>query len=221
MRIRSPSSSTPLTAYVFLEDNYWGTTSTTLIDHAIIDYYDNFTTARVDYGTPWHHGSETAYPFVESVLINGIPAEQVPMVGAGPSTFTFHFNRDMDPTVQPFVSFGPSAPFTDFRVHPVGGNDAGYNSNVMTFLVQLSTSSSQAVSVQYTTEDGTARAGVDYRATSGVLTFAPGEVEKKVLVPILGNTELDGDRHFHLRLSDPTAEFFRIARHLERSWMTI
>jgi len=204
MRVSSPTSNTPLTAHVLLEDNYWGTTSTTLINHAIIDYNDNFTTAHVDYGTPLEHGAETAYPFVDSVLINGIPAEQVPTLGAGPVTYTVHFNRDMDPETQPFVTFGPAAPFTDYSVHPVGGNDAGYNSNAFEFTVRLSQPASETVTVSYATEDGTAQAGMDYVAPSGRRPVEAGEMEKTVAVPILGDIELEPDKDFHLVLSQPT-----------------
>ena len=41
------------------------------------------------------------------------------------------------------------------------------------------------VTVQYTTSDGTATAGVDYAAISGTLNFAPGQTVKNVVVPIL------------------------------------
>jgi hypothetical protein len=111
--------------YATLLNNYWGTDSTTLIDHAIVGCYDNFTTARIDYGKPPTHGYESTYPFVEGVLINGVSAENVPELGAGRAVFTVTFNRDMDPSVQPFTTFGPSAPYTDFSVHPAGTNELG------------------------------------------------------------------------------------------------
>ena len=39
------------------------------------------------------------------------------------------------------------------------------------------------MTVGYTTVDGTAQAGSDYQATSGTLTFNPGETSKDVTVP--------------------------------------
>lgn len=108
------------TAYSSVVDNYWGTTSTTLINHAIWDYNDDFTSARVLYGTPPPHGFASTYPFVERVLINGAAAETVPLLGGGTATFTVIFNRDMDISVQPFVTFGPETPFTDFIVGALG-----------------------------------------------------------------------------------------------------
>ncbi len=202
MRVTAPSASVP--ACVNLRDNYWGTSNTTLIDHAITDYYDNFTTARVDYGTPPDFGYESTYPFVEEVFVNGVNAITVPTVGAGPTTFTVTFNRDMDTTFQPFVGFGPSPPHTDFQVHPVGGNDAGYNRNEIPFTVSLSQPASEPLRVAYRTVDGTALAGVDYTATSGVLTFEPGVMQAVINVPLLGNTQEEPDKSFFVRLSNAT-----------------
>jgi len=102
--------------YSAMNFNYWGTTSTTLIDHMIVDYNDNFGSAHVDYAPAPAHGYVTTYPFVEQVLINGSPAESVPKLATGRVDFTVTFNRDMDMTVEPFVGFGPAAPYTDFLV---------------------------------------------------------------------------------------------------------
>jgi len=107
------------TGYSILRENYWGTANPVLIDHMIIDYYDNFTSARIDYLPAPAQGFESTWPFVQGVEINSMPAESVPTLNTGPATFTVSFNRDMDPEVVPFVTFGPSKPFTDFTVKPV------------------------------------------------------------------------------------------------------
>jgi hypothetical protein len=57
-----------------------------------------------------------------------------------------------------------------------------------TLVVALSGPTSQSVSFSFTTSNGTATAGSDYIATSGALTFAPGEVEKPVVVLVNGDT---------------------------------
>jgi Calx-beta domain-containing protein len=57
-----------------------------------------------------------------------------------------------------------------------------------TFVVALSTASSQSVSFSFATSNGTATAGSDYVATSGASSFAPGEVEKPVVVLVNGDT---------------------------------
>jgi hypothetical protein len=51
-------------------------------------------------------------------------------------------------------------------------------SNTANFTVSLSTPILVAVTVQYSTANGTAIAGVDFTALEGTLTFAPGETNK-------------------------------------------
>ena len=70
------------------------------------------------------------------------------------------------------------------------------------FTVSLSRQSSAAVTVAYETSDWTATAGSDYTATSGRLTFAPGETRKTIAVPVLADDEEEGDEIFTVRLSD-------------------
>jgi Calx-beta domain len=63
----------------------------------------------------------------------------------------------------------------------------------------------QSASVDYATSNGTAVAGVDYTATSGTLSFAPGETSKTFSVPVSNKDTVDtGPRTLSLRLSHPT-----------------
>ena len=70
------------------------------------------------------------------------------------------------------------------------------------FAVRLSRAASGAVTVDYLTRDGTARAGEDYTATRGTLAFAQGETEKTVAVPLLDDALDEGEETFTLRLSN-------------------
>ena len=58
------------------------------------------------------------------------------------------------------------------------------------------------VTVDYATRDGTARAGQDYTATRGTLTFAAGEKSKTVAVPVLDDALDEGDETLVLTLSN-------------------
>lgn len=72
------------------------------------------------------------------------------------------------------------------------------------FTVSLSAASATPVTVQFSTRNGTAQAGSDYVATSGTLTFAPGEVTKQITVQVNGDTETEGIEEFFVDLSNAT-----------------
>ena len=66
--------------------------------------------------------------------------------------------------------------------------------------------------VDFSTVDGSAKAGVDYAAVNGTLVFQPGNTSVLISVPILANHQLRRDTRFTLQLflpdpsttSDPT-----------------
>ncbi|MDQ1515781.1 MAG: hypothetical protein QOE80_1611, partial [Actinomycetota bacterium] len=74
----------------------------------------------------------------------------------------------------------------------------------MSFTVSLSGPDTRPVAVAFATADGSARAPDDYQATSGTLTFNPGEVAKTVTVAIKGDTLNEPDETFSLVLSSPS-----------------
>ena len=76
------------------------------------------------------------------------------------------------------------------------GNDA-------VFTVSLSTPSSQVVTVEYTTEDGTADAGDDYTTIAETLTFSPGQTTKIIRVPVLVDSTQESSETFTVELSTP------------------
>jgi hypothetical protein len=69
------------------------------------------------------------------------------------------------------------------------------------FTVSLSAAYDQAVTVNYTTDDGTAKAGTDYTATTGSLAFAPGETTKTIPVAVGGNLAAEPDKTFYVNVS--------------------
>ncbi|HYH37693.1 MAG TPA: carbohydrate-binding domain-containing protein [Azospirillum sp.] len=72
------------------------------------------------------------------------------------------------------------------------------------FTVKLSSAATGTVKVNYATVDGTAKAGSDYTAASGTLTFNPGETTKTVAVKVLGDSVAEGTETFSLKLSTAT-----------------
>ena len=73
----------------------------------------------------------------------------------------------------------PSIAVTDTTV--TEGNSGTVNA---TFVVSLSQASDQAVSVHFSTADGSATAPGDYESTSGTLSFAAGETSRTVTVKV-------------------------------------
>lgn len=76
---------------------------------------------------------------------------------------------------------------------------------VASFVVSLSTPSSQTVTVNYATADGTAIAGSDYSSTSGTLTFAPGQTSQTVNVNVTPDLVNEVTESFTLNLSSPSS----------------
>ncbi|MEM9214706.1 MAG: putative Ig domain-containing protein [Cyanobacteria bacterium P01_F01_bin.150] len=69
--------------------------------------------------------------------------------------------------------------------------------------VTLSQSSTQSITVEYQTIEGTAKNNSDYTSVSGTLTFAPGEVSKTIEVPIKGDTIPEAREQFEITLTNP------------------
>jgi subtilisin family serine protease/murein DD-endopeptidase MepM/ murein hydrolase activator NlpD len=113
----------------YINGNYWGTTATDLIyggedgrpPGAIIDSADDFNKGLYVYQPILTEAPESAYPFVADVRFSTDAQTDTLEVGAETVTFTVSFNRDMDTTVQPAVSFGPDVPETDYTVTGIDG----------------------------------------------------------------------------------------------------
>ncbi len=74
------------------------------------------------------------------------------------------------------------------------------------FVVLLNLASGQPVMVDYRTSNGTATAGQDYTETRGTLSFAPGETQMTIQVPVKEDDVYEGDQGetFTLTLSGPS-----------------
>ena len=70
------------------------------------------------------------------------------------------------------------------------------------FAVTLSRAASDPVTVNYATHDGSARAGEDYAAASGTLTFEAGESSKTIAVGVLDDAHDESEETFVLALSN-------------------
>ena len=76
---------------------------------------------------------------------------------------------------------------------------------VLAFAVTLSRAAGGTVAVDYATADGSAHAGVDYRAASGTLEFRAGESSKTVEVTVFDDSHDEGEETLTLRLSNASS----------------
>ena len=72
------------------------------------------------------------------------------------------------------------------------------------FTVELSKTRYEPITVDFTTEDGTATAGSDYTTTRGTLTFDTGPPRKTISVPIIDDAVPEAQEQFTVTLSNPT-----------------
>jgi len=87
----------------------------------------------------------------------------------------------------------------EFVMPPAGGAATV----TATFTVTLSAPCAQPVTVAYATADGTAKQGKDYVATSGTLTFAPGQTQLTISVTVLADALNTSGLTFLVDLTDP------------------
>ncbi|MDY3563725.1 autotransporter-associated beta strand repeat-containing protein [Gemmata sp. JC673] len=148
---------------------------------------------------------------------------------AGGDTFVLISNDSSDAVIGTFAGLSEGGTFllggTTFRISYAGGDgndvtltavplpalsvtgasvaEGNSGTTALTFTVTLSAPSLQTVTVAYATADGTATAGTDYTAASGMLTFAPGVTTQTVTVLVDGDTAVEADETFRVVLSSP------------------
>lgn len=87
----------------------------------------------------------------------------------------------------------------------IGQVEGNAGSTNVTLTVTMDRTSISPVTVNYTTVNGTATiVDLDYVATAGTLTFAPGETTKTITVAVNGDTKLEDYQRFTVKLSAPS-----------------
>ena len=135
----------------------------------------------------------------------------IAVIGDRSAEFTESFVVNVRNTTNAFVfgSWGTGTILDDdtlpqIRISDVTKSEGRGGNNLFTFTVTLSAPSTGPVRVNYLTADGTARAGEDYTAVSGSLTFAPGEMSKTITVVVKGDKKKEANETFSLNLSGAT-----------------
>lgn len=94
-------------------------------------------------------------------------------------------------------------PLPSLSINDVTVTEGNAGSTAAVFTVSLSAASGQTVTVHYATADGTATQPGDYAATSGTLTFAPGQTAHTITVLVQGDTVPEPNETFFVQLDSP------------------
>ncbi len=104
--------------YNFLaDDNYWGTIDEKLIQKQIVDFDTNISFPDYIISPYLETPAETTYPCVADIYILDKDGNEVTTVGNGTIEVHVLFNRDMDTTILPTVTYGPDNPYTDYLIN--------------------------------------------------------------------------------------------------------
>lgn len=103
--------------YIYIcTDNYWGTTDKTLIQKQLIDFDTNIRFGDIVSDPYLSEPASSTYPCVSDIYLVDKNGEKVRNVGNGECEVHVLFNRDMDTSVLPVVTYGPDDPYTDYVV---------------------------------------------------------------------------------------------------------
>jgi subtilisin family serine protease len=110
-------------SYVKMDSNYWGMTDSVKIRRTIHDFLYDARLAVALYSPYLVTPSENNHAIVWKILIDGKnpQEEHIDPIGIGSHRFDVYFNRPMDTTFTPHLSFGVRAPYTQQSVTDSGG----------------------------------------------------------------------------------------------------
>jgi hypothetical protein len=178
------------------------TTGLGLLGSASIDY----ATADATATAPGDYAATTGTATVSN-LLGGSGSTTVKVDVNGDTTperdetFQLLLGNPSDGTIQD--GSGQATILNDDKPHlKVTGTRVSEKDGTAAFTVSLD--GAAAVTVHYATQDGTALAGSDYTTQSGTLNFSRSDTAKTVSVPIVDDTQNEGDETFSLRLSNPS-----------------
>jgi len=98
-------------------------------------------------------------------------------------------------------TYSPGTP--SIAINDLSITEGNSGTKVATFTISLSQPAAKAVTVAFTTSNGTATAGSDYQAVSGTVTFAPGVITQTISVTVMGDTVVEPSETFNVLLSNP------------------
>jgi len=167
------------------------------VDDTAVESSENFTVNASDYTGAGGYENVLYGPSVTTVITdNDVAPTQPPPTQPPP---TEPPPTEPPPTEPPPTDPPPTQAPPEFRI--TGPVKVDEDVGTVTYTISLNKVYDQTVSVQYATQDGTAVAGQDYTAISGVVTFPPGQTSTTVRVPISADTVDEPDENYLIVLS--------------------
>jgi hypothetical protein len=103
-------------------------------------------------------------------------------------------------------------PIPKITINDTGVTEGNSGTTQMNFIITLTNPTSQQVSMDYTTADGTASQNIDYSSVSGHLIITPGNTSYTISVPVYGDTLDEINETFTMNLSNATGATFTKAQ---------
>ena len=126
--LNSPPPNLPVSAYadngntLIPHPNYYGSGSESVVAAALVDFFENGSGILEVNASPVP--SSSAHGIVWKVLVNGLDAqdeyEALDPIGVGEHEFQIYFNRAMDVSVAPKLSYGVTIPYNQRQVSEEG-----------------------------------------------------------------------------------------------------
>jgi hypothetical protein len=160
----------------------------------------------VAYGTDWQAAQAAGAYYGETDVRNiplGDPPLGTPIWQPKPGTNPNRF--------YPIDVTGSNPPPDELNINDITVAEGSNGVVNAVFTVRLSSSSTQTITVDYATQDGSAVAGQDFVATNGTVTFAPGETAHSVTVAITADGPVENDESFTVVLSNSVNGYIRRA----------
>jgi hypothetical protein len=151
----------------------------------------------------WYHWFEPQLPQPRRLVADESLIQDFRNGNSGALVTRWPFHRDivdLNSDEQPLQP-PPPPPLPTISIADASKPEGNRGTTTLLMTVTLDRASDQAVTVSYSTNDGTADYR-DYYSASGTLTFQPGETSKTISVSIIGDRKREPNETFSIQLSN-------------------
>jgi CSLREA domain-containing protein len=138
-------------------------------------------------------------------LSNGVATLTTAALTAGTHSVSADYSGDANflPSSATLTGGQTVRPPPSLSINDISFKEGDAGTKFVFFTVTSSAPSNLSVSVDFASANNTASSPSDYLATSGTLTFVPGQVIQSIFVTITGDTKFEPDETFTITLSNP------------------